>query len=185
MGVVSRCARGYLGAPPARLPGRFGGPGAALPNLGVQRRLLRRNSMNHIGKLSFMSNTSPFHGCNSLCAAKPLFRQQKSGAGGTFGVGRIQASKKVSRTSPSPLVELDGRGGPEIFKGRRRACAPRHIPDRFPVTAGIRSETATRPLDSARFSRRWSQRRTAALRSPSSQCWPWVLRVCLPPSFSS
>ena len=175
--MVSRRARGNLGAPPARLPGRFGGPGAALPNLGVQRRLLRRNSMNHIGKPSFMSNTSPFHGCNSLCAAKPLFRQQKSSAGATFGVARIQSSKKVSRTSPSPPVELDGRGGPESFKGRRRACAPRHIPDRFPVTAGIRSETAMRPPDSARFSRLESRRVTAVQLEPSSllpQCWPQV-----------
>jgi hypothetical protein len=55
-------------------------------------------------------------------------------------------SSKVSRTNPSLPVVLEGTGGPEIFKGRRRACALRRIPDRVPVTAGIRSETATRPL---------------------------------------
>ena len=54
---------------------------------------------------------------------------------------------KVSRTNPSLSLELAGKGGPENFKGRRRAYAPRRIPDRFPVTAGIRSEMATRPLD--------------------------------------
>ena len=53
---------------------------------------------------------------------------------------------KVSRTNPCLPVELEGQGGPEIFKGRLGACAPRRIPDRFPVTAGIRSETAMRPL---------------------------------------
>ena len=92
-----------------------------------------------------------------MCAAKPLFRQGKSGVG-VQGLGeRMRHSgpaKKVSRTGPRLPVELDGQGGPESFKGRRRACAPRHIPDRVPVTAGIRSETAMRPLDSARFSRR-------------------------------
>jgi len=47
--------------------------------------------------------------------------------------------------------------GPESFKGRRRAYAPRRIPDRVPVTAGIRSETAMRPLGLALFSRLDSQ----------------------------
>lgn len=75
-----------------------------------------------------------------------------------------EGGPKVSRTCQSLPMELDGKGGPEIFKGRRRACAPRHIPDRFPVTAGIRSETATRPLGSALFSRLDSQRQTAFLR---------------------
>ena len=75
-----------------------------------------------------------------MCAAKPLFRQRKDRQGWILKV------IKVSRTNPSLPVVLEDKGGPEIFKGRRRACAPRRIPDRFPVTAGIRSETATRPL---------------------------------------
>jgi len=57
----------------------------------------------------------------------------------------LSAYKEVSRTSPRKPVELAGTDGPEIFKGRRRAYARRHIPDRVPVTAGIRSETAMRP----------------------------------------
>src|SRR5688572_9430849 len=66
----------------------------------------------------------------------------------------------------------------------RGACAPRHVPDRFPVTAGIRLETATRPLDSARFSRLESQRGAPFLPPPClPHCRPQVLRV-LPLSFS-
>jgi hypothetical protein len=56
------------------------------------------------------------------------------------------AWKKVSRTSPHIPMGPAGTGGPERFKGRRGACAHRRIPDRVPVTAGIRSETAMRPL---------------------------------------
>jgi len=104
------------------------------------------------------------------------------------GIGRHSKGKDGSPVGVEPskrAATLEGQDGPEIFKGRRRACALRRIPDRFPVTAGIRLETATRPPDSARFSRRRSRRRTAFLLAPSSQCWPWVLRVCLPPfSFS-
>ena len=118
---------------------------------GFKRRLLRRNRMNHIGKLSFMSITSPSTGYKVLCTAKLLFFQEIS----------IEIDPEISRTSPSLPEELDDQSGPEIFKGWRRACAPRHIPDRFPVTAGTRSETATRPLGSALFSRLDSQRRTA------------------------
>ena len=99
-----------------------------------------------------------------MCAAKPLFRRDKTAARGRWGGARIGATRKVSRTSPELPAELADPDGPEIFKGRRRACAPRHIPDRFPVTAGIRSETATRPPDSARFSRRGSQRSCSTTR---------------------
>src|SRR5258706_8682998 len=54
------------------------------------------------------------------------------------------------------------------LRGLAGAFAPASLP-RFPVTAGNRWGTATRPLDSARFSRRVSQRWTAAQleRSPS------------------
>ena len=168
----------------SHMSGGSGQPGSASPGCRLQWRMLRCNRLNHSGKLSLMSNTSPFVGCKRLCAAKPLFRHGNTAAGGRSDGGRIGATRKVSRTSPELPGALADPDGPENFKGRRRALAPRHIPDRFPVTAGIRSETATRPPDSARFSRRNSRRRTAFLLAPSSQCWPGVLRVCLPPSSS-
>ena len=122
-------------------------PGTARPDLGAQRRMLRCNRLNHIGKLSFMSNTSPHSDCKNLCAAKPLFRQGKLAlARRALGRDAMSAARKISRTSPHLPVEPAGTDGPESFKGRRRACAPRRIPDRVPVTAGIRSETAMRPL---------------------------------------
>src|SRR6186997_3212110 len=115
------------------------GAGSARPQLGFKQRLLHCNRLNHIEKPLFMSITSGVFGCKYLCAAKPLFRQGK-------GIGGFRKVIKVSRTSPGYPATLEGQDGPEIFKGRRRACALRRIPDRFPVTAGIRSETATRPL---------------------------------------
>src|SRR3979411_1195071 len=82
---------------------------------------------------------------------------------------------EASRTglSFSPARSID-QAGPLSFEGLARAFAPASLP-RFPVTAGNRWGTATRPLDSARVSRRLSQRWTEAQleRSPSlPQGWP-------------
>ena len=184
--VAWGCFPGFQGEPGCSVrarPGMFpwsrtgaGVLGRKVPNSGALDAMQQFESYRKTP--FFVNHFTPF-GCKRLCAAKPLFRQEKGDA------GEILKVIKVSRTNPSLPVGLEGKGGPEIFKGRRRAYAPRHIPDRFPVTAGIRSETATRPLGLALFSRLDSQRRTAFLRSPSSQCWPWVLRVYLPPSFFS
>jgi len=185
-----------------RIAKAFLGPSTARLSTAAQRRLLRRNRLKHSLKVSFMSITSTSC-CHLNCAARnPCFGKGFDARHRIVRIGRIAPSRRrrqagsatrqeASRTDPGLPVELGGQGGPESFKGRRRAYAPRRIPDRFPVTAGIRSETATRPLDSARFSRRRSQRWMAVLPecSPSvPQGWP-VWRLCLPfsscPPFSS
>ena len=84
---------GYLDGAGALVLDVFAGPGPARPRTGSRRQFVRRNRLNHIGKLSFMSITSAFLGCKSLCSAKPLFRQGKD-------TGRVLKVIKVSRTSP-------------------------------------------------------------------------------------
>jgi len=120
-----------------------------------------------------------------MCVAKPLFRQGKTrGVCGAGGVESLPPRKLgSSRTGPGLAVWAEG---PKAVRSASTAWrgdyAPRHIPDRFPVTAGIRSETATRPPGSAQPSRWGPQRGTALLLSPSSRCWPWALQASWPPS---